>query len=99
VGQRGGQLLGHRRPAVGLLGGDLEHRLQAIGRDCLGQRPPPPARQVAHHGDAVDARTFGIELAQPAAGFVQRQRLPDRHAAMSGSSIRTVMAPPDVELG
>ena len=29
VGQRGGQLLGHRGPAVGLLGGDVEHRLQA----------------------------------------------------------------------
>ena len=41
VGQRGGQLLGHRRPAVGLLGGDLEHRLQAIGG-----RPP---RRSGHH--------------------------------------------------
>jgi hypothetical protein len=54
--------------------------LQAVGRHRLGQRPPPPSRQVAHHGDAVHAGTFGIELAQPPAGLVQRQGPPDRHA-------------------
>ncbi len=43
VRQRRGQLLGHRGAAVGLLGGELEHGLQPVRGQRLGQRPPPPA--------------------------------------------------------
>jgi hypothetical protein len=40
----------------------------------------PPTGQIVHHGDAVHPRAFGINLAQSAAGIVQRQRPPNCHA-------------------